>query len=296
MIARRLLSVLFLSIASVALHADCCLPFRLDVGAGYDYFRSVPEGDWEGNTGALVQLNLSRDFCYCDQNWGVQFGASYGVYDWNGNGSAPSDRQSGTQQQAFISVGGSWRTPCESGFNVGLVYDWMWNEKLGVFRLDANIDQLRFQTGYQMCCRDEFGLWGAFHLNSTEKFSEQIPVNFRGISQLNLFWRHTFANCAETKIWAGAPISDSLMYDSGRSGQFILGGLFYAPLTNRLALEGHASYMHPHSDDDGLRSRSYGANIYLGLTYSFGGSVSCHRPYLEMANNSNFYVDTDLNF
>lgn len=293
--AWRILSVFLLTIASVSLNADCCLPFRLDVGAGYDYFRSLPEGSWEGNTGALIQANLSHELCFCDQNWGVQLGGSYGVYDWNGNRSAPSDRQSGTQQQAFVTVGGSWRTPCESGFNVGLVYDWMWNEKLGVFRLDANLDQLRFQAGYQLCCRDEFGLWGAFHLNTAHRDFQQIPVSFRGISQVNLFWRHTFANCAETKVWVGAPTSSSLMFDSGRSGQFTVGGMFYAPLTSRLGVEGHASYLHPHSADDGYRSWLYGANLYLGVTYAFGGSANCRKPYMEIANNSNFYVDTSLN-
>lgn len=292
----RVLSVLLLSVFAGTASADCCLPFCAEIGAGYDYFRSLPEGDWEGNTGALVTANVGGDFCYCDQLIGVQLGGSFGIYDWNGNLSADSDLQSGTQKQAFVTAGFSWRTQCESGFNLGLVYDWMWNEKLGVFRPDVNVSQIRLQGGYQLCCRDEFGLWGAFHLCTAEREVEQIPIEFRGISQVNLFWRHTFENCAETKIWVGAPVSSSLMFDSGRSGQFIVGGSFYAPLACRLGIEGHASYMHPHSASDNLRSRLYGANIYIGLTYAFGGSGYCRKPYLEVANNSNFYLDTDLNF
>ncbi len=53
-----------------------CPPISGTVGAGYDYFRSIPDGDWEGNTGALVDFNLStpfRDTC------GFQFGSSYGI-------------------------------------------------------------------------------------------------------------------------------------------------------------------------------------------------------------------------
>lgn len=294
--ALRVLSFLLFSFVGVSLSADCGLPDYIEVGAGYDFFRSLPDGGWEGNTGGLVKANVGRNFSSCGQLWGAQIGGSFGVYDWNGNLSAPSDKQAGVQQQTFVTAGISCLTPCDSGFNFGLAYDWMWNKKLGVFRLDANIDQLRYQAGYQFCCTDEVGLWGSFHLRTSHQESEQIPVAFRAVSQLNLFWRHTFSNCAETKIWIGAPVSSSMMFDSGRSGQFIVGGSFFAPLSCRLGLEGHASYMHPHSASDGIRSRLYGANIYIGLTYSFGGSNNCRNPYLDVANNSNFYTDTDLNF
>lgn len=294
--ALRVLGILFISFVGGVLSADCCLPFYFEVGAGYDYFRSLPDGNWEGNTGGLVKANIAKDFCYCDQLWVAQIGGSFGIYDWNGNTSAPTDRQAGTQQQGFVTAGLSWRTPCSSGFNIGLAYDWMWNKNLGVFRVDANVDQLRYQAGYQFCCNDEIGLWGTFHLRTAYRESQEVPVAFRAISQLNLFWKHIYANCAETKVWVGAPVSSSMMFDSGRSGQFIVGGSFYAPLAYRLGLEGHASYMHPHSADDDLRSSLYGANIYIGLTYAIGGSGYCKKPYLEIANNSNFYLDTDLNF
>lgn len=292
----RNLFIVLLSILGGELSADYCLPVCGEVGIGYDYFRGIPDGDWEGNTGGLTTVNIGKEFCLFDEQWGIQIGGSYGVYDWNGNLSAPSSRQSGTQQQAFITTGFSWRTCCESGFNFGLVYDWMWNKNFGIFRLQTNVDQLRFQGGYQFCNRDEFGLWGTLDLHWSERTSQQIPVTFRAISQINLFWKHIFANCSETKLWAGIPSKRSLMFSTGRAGKFILGGSFKTYFTDRLGLEGHASYMHPHSSSGAFKQRLYGANICIELTYAFGDYQCCKKPYLEVGNNSNFFVDTNLNY
>src|SRR5690606_23936059 len=38
--------------------ADCRLPFGAEAGLGYDFFRSIPDGSWEGNTGAFASVNL----------------------------------------------------------------------------------------------------------------------------------------------------------------------------------------------------------------------------------------------
>lgn len=277
---------------SGSLAADCCPPVNMEIGVGYDYFRSLPEGNWEGNTGGQVSVNLGSDIPFlCGPEYGLQLGGSYGYYDWHGRDSAPSNRQHSAQKQAFVTAGISRLTPCDSGINFGVAYDWMWNENFGIFGIDTNIDQIRFQTGYLICRSNEFGLWGTFDLHRSHRSSQQIPVTYRALSQINAFWRHIFDNCAETTVWAGIPQKKSLMFSSGRAGRFIVGGSFKAPLTNQLGIEGHATYMEPHKGSFSNRQRNYAANICIELKWSFDKNA----PYMPIGNNSNFLVDTNIN-
>jgi len=90
----------FLIIAAILLanfsnlKADTCLDYAGEVGVGYDYFRGLAEGSWEGNTGALISCNLgvfTSYPAYPDVGCiGAQAGGSYGVYDWSGRGPVPA--------------------------------------------------------------------------------------------------------------------------------------------------------------------------------------------------------------
>ncbi|MCB1111156.1 MAG: hypothetical protein H7A37_00710 [Chlamydiales bacterium] len=271
--------------------------FSGEVGLGYDFFRSLPEGTWEGNTGGLISFNVAADApCFCNSDYGVQFGSSYGVYDWHGRESAPTDRQQPAQQQVFLTAGIFRTADCDCGINYGIVYDWMWDTRIGVFGAEASIDQLRFQGGYTYCCNNEFGFFGTLDLHRAHRTSQQIPLTFRAISQINAFWRHLFANCAETMVWIGIPYKSSLMFTTGRAGKFILGGSVRAPLTDRFMLEGHAAYMEPHSAAGAIQQRYYAANICIELKYAFGSGCCGKQPYMPLANNSNFFVDTNVTF
>ena len=264
----------------------------------YDDFRGIPEGSWNGNTGGLIGANFGAIFF---DFLGVQAGGSYGVYDWYGRGPAGPGLPNGVQQQGFV-TGGIFSNPqylC--GFQAGLVVDWMFNKNLGVFALDPSIGQLRLQAGYFVYECNEIGLWGTIDLQTAHKSAFEIPVSFRAISQVNLFWRHIFESCAETVLWVGLPYRNGLMSHGKRAGQYIIGGSFNVPLTSCLSVEAHGVYMGPTKSYSSPRFQSYDANICVGITYAFGsGSNSCcainiAKPYMSIANNSNFLVDTSLN-
>jgi len=264
------------------------------VGIGYDYFRSIPEGDWEGNTGGLASFNLGTPLKCKDL--GFQFGGSYGLYDWTGRLSSPSNKQNRVQQQLFLTTGLFRKSTCKSGWNVGVVYDWMWNKGFGVFATETNFGQLRLQGGYLCQQTNEFGLWGTIETNRSHVESQHIPLTFRAIAQVNGYWKHIFQNCATTMLWMGIPYKKSLSFSTGRAGKFIIGGNFCAPLNNKLCIEGHASYMVPHSASGGYKQRYYAANICFELKYAFGGRCSYYNPYMSIGNNSNFITDTNLAF
>lgn len=295
------LCVYFTALVCGTVSADLYYPYTGEIGLGYDYFRSVPEGDWAGNTGALVSLNLSMpmpalDCCVDDWGVGAQIGSSYGIYNWSGKDSAPSNKESQTQQQAFLTTALYRRTSCDSGINGGIAYDWMWNKNAGVLSIDHDLSQLRFRGGYICHQENEWGIWGTINLNTAHKRSQGLSVSFRAISQLSLYWEHYYENCARTMIWVGLPYKKSLLFSSGRVGQFLIGADFRVPLTCSWGIEGHACYMHGHSAHGALKQRNYAANIYVGLTWAFGDVCDCAAPYFSLGNNSNFIVDTSLTF
>lgn len=267
-------------------------PLGGDLSLGFDSFRSLPDGSWGGNMGAYLGLNLALAAPKVS-GLGIQAGWSYGIYDWDGRGSTGSKS---LQQEGFISTGIFYKVPRLSGINFGASYDWSINAKAGVFGLDPTMAQVRGQLGYLLKRSNEFGVWATYGTKTSHKSYMQMPVEFRAISQVNAFWRHIFKNNGELMIWGGTPYRRGLMFDSGRAGSYILGGSFKAPLCGSLSMEGHGMYMGARSGSASSESSNYAANVSLALTYSFGGKKAGARPYLPLANNSNFIADTNVSY
>lgn len=270
-------------------------PVGGDLSLALDFFRSVPDGSWAGNSGAFASCNLAIGIVPEKYGLGAQLGSSYGLYDWQGRGSTGSNNSSAFQQQGFVTAGFFRTTPLDSGLNLGVVYDLMWNRKFGVFGVEPLLGQVRFQAGYLIQGGNEVGFWGTANTQTSNQEFSQIPLQFRAISQINLFWTHYFKNRAQTMLWAGVPYQKSLMFSSGRAGNYVFGASFKAPLTSVLSVFGHGSYMGPHSGTVPQESSNYAANLCFGLMYSFGGELAGQRPYLALADNSNFLVDTSTN-
>ena len=97
-------------------------------------------------------------------------------------------------------------------------------------------------------------------------------------------------------LWAGSPYRRGLMYTSGRAGNFIVGLQFSVPMTKHLSIEGHGVYMGPRGSSGQAPSKNFATNLCIGLTYSFGKRRIQQSPYMTLANNSNFLVDTNQNY
>lgn len=277
----------------------CCdsLPFYGEINLDYDHFRGIPEGTWNGNNGGVIGANFGVSLF---DMFGIQAGGSYGVYDWYGRGPVGPGSSSDVQQQGFLTGGVYHQTPWCDGFQGGVVVDWMFNKNFSVFALDPSFGQLRLQAGYLFNGSDELGFWGTVYLNTNHKVAFQIPVSYRAIGQVSLFWRHLFENCAETMVWVGLPYRKGLMVPGKRAGQYLVGASFSVPLTSSLSIEGHGVYMGPTGNKSSNRFQNDDVNICIGLSYAFGpGAGNCcetrqARPYMPVANNSNFLVDTNL--
>ena len=277
--------------------AECDFPFVSDATLSYDYFRSLPDGSWEGNTGGVASLNFAIPLPYFScYGLGFELGGSWGVYDWPGRGSSLAGSLRGVQQQEFLTVGLFSRTPEASGLNAFIAYDWMFNQNFGVFALDTHFSQIRFEASYLFCCSDEIGVWGTAHTDTSHRTAVIFPVAFRAIDQVSLFWKHLFDNCAETNLWFGVPYSKGLMFS--RPGEYLIGASFRAPLTPSWRVEGRGMYMAAYHSASTSMSKNYAANICIGINYSFGvcDDYCQMHPYIPIANNSNFIADTSLNY
>lgn len=301
---KKLFTTIFMCVMGLAgaASADFCCPSNLcypyygELGIGYDYFRSTPEGSWEGNSGAFAGANIGLPVPFLDEyGLGAQVGGSYGIYDWSGRGSSSFSKIRKTQQQAFVTTGIFRRSCCDTGFNAGVVYDWNWNKNAGVFALSHCISQIRFQGGYQINACNEVGVWGTTDLGRSHRVTQGLHVSFRAISQVNLFWTHYFQNCSRTTIWGGIPYKRSLLFSHGRAGKYVIGASIEAPLTSRISIEGHASYMKGHSARRELKQITNATNICLEVKWSFGEGCE-YKPYMPIANNSNFIVDTSTTY
>jgi hypothetical protein len=268
-----------------------CLPFEVDLSLALDDFRSLPEGSWNGNWGAYAALNFKG---FAGKEFSAQFGGSYGLYDWAGRAFAPFTNPDSLQQQGFITVGAS-REVSSSGINAGIAYDWMLNKNFGVFSVNPRFDQIRGQLGYLIHAQNEIGVWASYGIHTSHERSQQLPLQFRAISQVNLFWCHYFKNQGYGMLWAGTPYRQGLMYESGRPGNFVIGAQFAVPVTDHLKIEGHGAYMGPRGTSGLTPAKNYASNITIGLTYSFGKRKVKQSPYMNLANNSNFLVDTNQN-
>lgn len=266
-------------------------PFEVDLTLALDDFRSLPEGSWNGNWGAYAAVNLKAFLPYCLT---TQLAGSYGLYDWAGRAFAPFIDPDSLQQQGFITVAASRQVPC-SGINAGIAYDWMLNSNFGVFAVNPFFDQIRGQIGYLIEGANEVGLWAAYGIRISNQESQQVPLQFRGISQVNLFWCHYFQNNGYAMLWAGTPYRRGLMYESGRPGTYIFGLQFSVPVADFLNIEGHGAYMGPRGGSGLMPAKNYASNLSIGLTYSFGKRMIKQSPYMTLSNNSNFMVDTNQN-
>lgn len=273
-----------LFLANASLTALC-----YELNTSYDYFRGIPDGSWNGNSGAFVAGNVGMGLYDC---FAAQLGGSYGLYNWDGRENQVFKNSKALEHEAFLTVGVSSSI---NEFNLGLVYDRCWVKHFSIYDVEASFDQLRFQGGYQFCS-EEVGLWGTARLTTAHKHALGVPVSFKAINQINAFWSHYFENCAMTTIWLGAPYGNSLRHHHKPAGVFTAGFAVRAPLTECLAIDAHGAYMRARHASGSEQSRNWGANICVGITYTFGDDCSCCGcSYMPVANNSNFFIDSSFN-
>jgi hypothetical protein len=264
-----------------------------------DSWRGLPDGHFQNNNGVKKGLNFGglvpglREY-----GIGAQLGASYGLYHTSGRDSDP-DAAGKWQQQTFVTAGLFRHATVDLPLSFGIVYDGMINAEYGVFAQSPYLSQFRMQIGYIVNPKDEIGFWMTQHGPGTTHYPGGIATSWRAINQYNLFWQHQYQPFqADTRFWIGVPSSHRLDGD-GSLGDLVLGSSASAPITTHMMLYGIAAFLMPSARTSAAGSTE--DSFYVGFGMAFYGKRNARRfnvagnpeePYLPVADNSTFFVDT----
>ena len=267
----------------------------------FESWRGKPDGSFQNNNGLRTGFNYGA---LVGERAGFQLGASYGAYDFQGRQSSAPFEQNTVQEQFFVTTGLFRRADCDSPWSAGLVYDWMINDNFSVLSNEPFLGQWRTQVAYATSAYNEFGIWGTIRDrgDSQTNVGFGTPTAYRAASQWNTFWHHKL-NCADTWLWVGAfDNSDDLSAGSGW-GEWTIGGRFVAPVGDRLAFTGDLQYVKPSASAGTLGAQEEGFFVSFGICIYTSGNArtrtvagGCSQPYLDVANNGSFLVDTNRTF
>jgi hypothetical protein len=279
------------------------LPLSMAGFAVVDSWRGLPDGHFQNNNGFKKGANVGGLLPgLADWGIGAQLGASYGLYHTTGRASA-TDAVGEFQQQTFVTAGLFRRATDDVPLAAGIVYDAMINDSYGVYAQSPYLSQIRMQLGYMVCESDELGFWMTQHGPGTTHYPDGIATSWRAISQYNMFWHHNYkSTSADVWMWIGLPNHHRLDGD-GSLGQLIFGSSGSVPLSAHTVLYASTSYMMPSSHPSVAGSIEDTFYVGFGLAH-FIGPKARHKnvagnpndPYLTVADNANFFVDTTRTF
>jgi hypothetical protein len=285
---------------SMCASCQACPNRGLIVYSGYESWRGVSDGSYNNNNGGSTGFNYgTRLGNFSDMTGiGFQFGASYGIYDWNGRSSAPNN-DTQAQTQLFITTGFFKKVNDTSNWSYGLIHDWMVNRNFGVEANNPTLGQWRGQISYATNAWNEIGAWGTLRDQGMSRSNDagNAQVAYRTIDQIDFFWHHKYEFCGDSWVWFGLPQKNRLA-GGGSLGDFIIGGTFTTPLNDYMSLYANMTYMHPTAEQGVGGSLEDAWFVGMGVAYYVGGYArtntvagNCWLPLMPMANNGNFLVD-----
>ena len=178
--------------------------------------------------------------------------------------------------------------PCCGGFQGGVAFDYLHDvyNPYGSYT-QANLQQIRSETGYVLNDCYEIGYYGAYGVNM-----EQKPIDTTDLLKLNptnmyiLYLRRNFENGGDGRLWGGVT----------GNGDGLLGVDLWVPLGQSFALENRVNYMIPKqgTGTDAQGRESWG--LVVQLVWYPGLNAKCqqrnpYRPIFNVADNSLFMVD-----
>lgn len=260
---------------------------------GFDSFRGPSEFFLPDNFGVRAGMNVGVALI---DRWGIglQAGASYGGYDWDGR---LTGENSSWQSQLFATAGIFKRADKGLPFNAAIVCDYMANDAFGVVANEPDLSQFRALFSIPLTEHNEIGAWGTLRNGACT----QNGLTFMPVNQYNAFWRYWFCGGSEITVYGG--MTDGSRHGIGPGSLFswIAGAGYQVPLTDHLAVYGDFAYMKPSSDVGGGAVIEDGYNISVGIAFypcaCLRKRSNCCRgwlPMLPVANNASFLVDNNF--
>lgn len=235
-----------------------CIPRRLvdetAIFIGAQGFTSPLDLGTNGNFGYHEGVNFAGHF----GRWlglgsmgiGYQVGATFLQSDLNGN--LVNGVQTKERDQQFLTAGLFRRAHDGYGLQGGAVFDYMHDN----FYAKYNVSQIRGEFSYLTLPGHEFGFWGAFSVHDASVLVNGATVGYQTINMYNGFYRYTFRNGAQGRMWGGGTDFK----------QGVLGADFRLPLSNKWDLWGWYNYLIPNSNGF-VGATQQGWNLTLNLVW-----------------------------
>ncbi len=221
-------------------------PLDLGTNGNFGYHEGV---NFAGHFGRLLGLG--------SLGLGYQVGATFLQSDLNGN--LVNGVQTKERDQQFLTAGLFRRAHDGYGLQGGAVYDYMHDN----YYVKYSVGQIRAELSYLTLPGHEFGFWGAYSIHDGHAQLNGATVGFQTINMYNGFYRYTFRNGAQGRMWGGGTDSK----------QGILGADFRLPLSNRWDLWGWYNYLIPNSQGF-VGATQQGWNLTLNLVW-YPGRRAC---------------------
>ncbi len=255
----------------------------LTLFAGVHNFKSNVDLGVNSNFGFQEGLNWSMPFWHA-AGIGAQIGFQTMQSDFYDNNLTDEGRH-----QFFLTAGFYRRVQCESGWQYGVVYDWLHDE----FYEDYDVGQVRGELSYLWNCRNEIGFMyaGGVKTGIAERNGQELRgTEYEVIDQYALYFRRQFDFGGEGRVFGGG--ANNLSESSGGAG--IVGVDFRAPIANCWAFEGGFNYLMPEGSDENHSDASDETwNIALNLVWYPGCTAkgcSPYRPLFNVADNGSLMV------
>ncbi len=254
----------------------------LSVFTGVDGFKGPVDRGTNGNFGLNEGLNLAKPL---GDPWGCgyQIGANFVQSDFSG---APliqnTELRAAYRKQYFATAGIFRRADACGGFQWGIAYDYLHD----IFYQNADLQQIRSETGYVIDDTYEIGYYGAYGVGGDQAWNgRQIDGKLDPTDMFVFYVRRKFENGGDGRLWFGAT----------GNGDGLLGADLWVPLGKSFALENRINYMIPKGGQDTAQPReSWG--LVIQLVWYPGQNALCqqrnpYRPLFNVADNSLFMVD-----
>jgi len=249
------------------------------VFAGVHAFKGGLDQGQNGNFGFQEAVNFAGCLWH-EYGIGYQVGAQFVQSNLSGTNIANAFNNS--RQQDFLTAGLYHRPMCGQGFQGGAVFDWL-NDR---FYTTTRFAQVRAELSYIFPRGNEFGFWGAFATGHDQTLViNGTSLTFAPANMYNFFYRKTFENGDQGRIWGG--------FTDGSSG--ILGADYRVHMSNRWDVVGGFNYLIPEQgkDSGGATQESWGLAMNV-VWYPTRSACGTHngpfRSLFGVADNNVFMV------
>lgn len=278
------------------------------VWLGADTYKSLGERitNINGGTGALTGSfgavgGFNSGFTLGESTFGVQAGASYGLYDFKGRlRLVPTDTE--LERQFFYTAGFYKRGDMSNGgasiadrISLGLVYDGFEAKEWGVNANEISLGQVRGTVGYALTESTEVGVWGTYGVKDdvaavTVAGAPGVRRTIRPMTQANFYVKHNFDFGGELMAYYG-------VFDGADIAKWQFGVAGKMPVSNNWSTFASANYVAPHSASGATGSGEEQFSASVGLAYYFGGNAASKTvtgnrelPLLDVASNRSFLI------